>query len=126
MEVTNNRQGMQTVASQPAMPAGKALPQEGKELPPSVAIKAAPPVPEFEKLDIDQAIADLQAFVEGLGRSLSFARDESIDRSVITVRDTQTNQVVRQIPSEEVVAIARQIREEMVEMRSGILMDKNA
>lgn len=125
MEVTTNRQGMQTVASQPAMPAGKALPQEGKELP-SVAIKAAPPVPEFKKLDIDQAIADLQAFVEGLGRSLSFARDESIDRSVITVRDTQTNQVVRQIPSEEVVAIARQIREEMVEMRSGILMDKNA
>ena len=125
MEVTINRQGMQTVASQPAMPAGKALPQEGKELP-SVAIKAAPPVPEFKELDIDQAIADLQAFVEGLGRSLSFARDESIDRSVITVRDTQTNQVVRQIPSEEVVAIARQIREEMVEMRSGILMDKNA
>lgn len=125
MEVTTNRQGMQAVASQPAMPAGKALPQEGKELP-SVAIKAAPPVPEFKELDIDQAIADLQAFVEGLGRSLSFARDESIDRSVITVRDTQTNQVVRQIPSEEVVAIARQIREEMVEMRSGILMDKNA
>jgi len=82
--------------------------------------------PSLKKLDIDQAIADLQAFVEGLGRSLSFARDESIDRSVITVRDTQTNQVVRQIPSEEVVAIARQIREEMVEMRSGILMDKNA
>jgi len=125
MEVTNNRQGMHNVASQSAIPAGKAPPQEGKELP-SVAIKAAPPVPEFKKLDIDQAIADLQAFVEGLGRSLSFARDESIDRSVITVRDTQTNQVVRQIPSEEVVAIARQIREEMVEMRSGILMDKNA
>ena len=124
MEVTNNRQGMQTV-----FPSRQCLPErlcrKRKELPPSVAIKAAS-VPEFEKLDIDQAIADLQAFVEGLGRSLSFARDESIDRSVITVRDTQTNQVVRQIPSEEVVAIARQIREEMVEMRSGILMDKNA
>jgi flagellar protein FlaG len=92
---------------------------------PSVAIKAAPPVPEFKKLDVDKAIAELQDFVDGLGRSLSFRRDESIDKNVITVRDTQTNQVVRQIPSEEVVAISRQIRDEMMEMRAGLLMDKN-
>ena len=92
---------------------------------PSVAVKAAPQVPEFKKLDVDKAIEDLQAYVDGLGRSLSFRRDETIDRSVITVRDTNTNQVVRQIPSEEVVAISRQIRDEMMEMRAGLLMDKN-
>ena len=125
MEISNNRQSMQPAQAQPATPAGKALPQEGKEMP-SVAIKAAPPVPEFEPKDLDKAISDLQAFIDGLGRSLSFARDESINRSVVTVRDTQTNQVVRQIPSEEVVAIARQIRDEMAEMRSGLLMDKLA
>ena len=123
MEVSNNRQNVQQTQSQPATPAGKALPQEGKEMP-SVAIKAAPPVPEFKKLDVDKAIEDLQAFVDGLGRKLSFARDDSINRSVITVRDTMTNQVVRQIPSEEVVAISRQIRDEMSEMRAGLLMDK--
>jgi len=123
MEVSNNRQNVQQAQSQPATPAGKALPQEGKEMP-SVAIKAAPPVPEFKKLDVDKAIEDLQAFVDGLGRKLSFARDDSINRSVITVRDTMTNQVVRQIPSEEVVAISRQIRDEMSEMRAGLLMDK--
>lgn len=89
-------------------------------------LKAAPEVPEFEKLDLDQAMSQLQDFVKELGRSLSFARDDSIDRSVITVRDTQTNQVVRQIPSEEVVAIARQIREDMSEMRAGLLLDKIA
>jgi len=123
MEISNNRQNVQQAQSQPATPAGKALPQEGKEMP-SVAIKAAPPVPEFKKLDIDKAIEELQAFVDGLGRKLSFARDDSINRSVITVRDTMTNQVVRQIPSEEVVAISRQIRDEMSEMRAGLLMDK--
>jgi len=123
MEITNNRQAMQLAQAQPATPAGKALPQEGKEMP-SVAIKAAPPVPEFEPKDLDKAISDLQAFIDGLGRSLSFARDESINRSVVTVRDTQTNQVVRQIPSEAVIAISRQIRDEMAEMRAGLLMDK--
>ena len=90
MEISNNRQSVQQAQSQPATPAGKALPIEGKEMP-SVAIKAAPPVPEFEPKDLDKAISDLQAFIEGLGRSLSFARDESINRSVVTVRDTQTN-----------------------------------
>ena len=124
MEISNNRQNVQQAQTQPATPAGKAVPQEGKEMP-SVAIKAAPPVPEFKKLDVDKAIAELQDFVDGLGRSLSFRRDESIDKNVITVRDTQTNQVVRQIPSEEVVAISRQIRDEMMEMRAGLLMDKN-
>jgi len=125
MEISNNRQGMQPAQAQPATPAGKALPQEGKEMP-SVAVKAAPQVPEFEPKDLDKAISDLQAFIDGLGRSLSFARDESINRSVVTVRDTQTNQVVRQIPSEEVIAISRQIRDEMAEMRAGLLMDKLA
>jgi flagellar protein FlaG len=125
MEISNNRQSMQPTQAQPANPAGKALPQEGQEMP-SVAVKAAPQVPEFEPKDLDKAISDLQAFIDGLGRSLSFARDESINRSVVTVRDTQTNQVVRQIPSEEVIAISRQIRDEMAEMRAGLLMDKLA
>jgi flagellar protein FlaG len=124
MEISNNRLSVQQAQAQPATPAGKALPQEGKEMP-SVAIKAAPQVPEFEKLDLDRAIKELQDFVDGLGRSLSFRRDDSIDKSVITVRDTQTNQVVRQIPSEEVVAISRQIRDELAEMRAGLLMDKS-
>ena len=125
MEVINNRQNVQQAQqTQPATVAGKVLPTEGKEVP-SVAIKAAPPVPEFEPKDLDKAIAELQDFVDALGRSLSFKRDESIDKSVITVRDSNTNQVVRQIPSEEVVAISRQIREEMMEMRAGLLVDKS-
>ena len=125
MEITNTRPAPQQQV-QNTTPARQSLPQEEEKVVPEIAVKAAPPVPEFEKLDLDQAMADLQAYVEGLGRSLSFARDESIDRSVITVRDTQTNQVVRQIPSEEVVAVARQLRDEMAEMRAGLLMDKNA
>ncbi len=66
---------------------------------------------------------DLQAYVDGLGRSLSFQRDDSIDKNVITVVDSSTNQVVRQIPSEEVVAIARQLRDELADLRAGLLME---
>lgn len=123
MEISNNRQALQQ--AQVSSPPRQVLPQESQDLPESLSVKAPPPVPEFEKLDLDQAMAELQEFVDSLGRSLSFARDESIDRSVITVRDTQTNQVVRQIPSEEVVAVARQLKQELNEMRAGMLMDKS-
>ena len=123
MEITNNKPPGQQVQTQ-ASSAGKAENSAGQEGT-SVAIKAAPKVPEFEKMDLDKAISELQEFVDSLGRSLSFRRDDSIDRSIITVRDTQTNQVVRQIPSEEIVAISRQIKQDMADMRAGLLMDKN-
>ena len=88
----------------------------------AVEIKAPPKAPEFEGQDLDKAVKDLQEFVDSLDRSLSFKRDESINRSIITVRDTNTNQLVRQIPAEEVVEIARQMREDLDAKRAGMLL----
>jgi len=89
---------------------------------PKIEAKAAPEKPEFKASDIDKAVADLQAYVDGLARDLSFRRDESIDRSIITVRDANTNQLVRQIPAEEVVEIARQIKQDLDAKRAGMLL----
>ena len=125
MEISHNKQLSSQSSQQPASVAGRSLPQKDVEEP-SVSIKAPPAVPEFDKTDLDKAISELQDFVDGLGRSLSFRQDDSIDRSVITVLDTQTNTIVRQIPSEEVVAIARQIRDDMAEARAGLLLSGDA
>ncbi|MDA9282715.1 flagellar protein FlaG [Pseudomonadales bacterium] len=89
---------------------------------PTVEIKAPPKAPEYKPQDLDKAVQELQAFVEGLDRSLSFRRDESVDRSIITVRDANTNQLVRQIPAEEIVEIARQIRQDLDAKRAGMLL----
>ena len=89
---------------------------------PEIEIKAPPSAPEYKTLDLDKAVEELQAFVDDLDRSISFRRDESIDRSIITVRDANTNQLVRQIPAEEVVEIARQIREDLDAKRAGMLL----
>ena len=124
MEITSNKELSGQSPKPPATVAGKVSPAVSTEES-SGALKAAPSVPEFEKIDLDKAIAELQDFVDGLGRSLSFRQDDSIDRSVITVLDTQTEKVVRQIPSEEVIAIARQIRDDMEEARSGLLLNGN-
>ena len=124
MEIQNNRQSGSTIAQSGQTKAGgPTLPVEGKELP-VVAVKAPPKVPEIEAPDLQQAMEDLQAYVDGLGRSLTFKRDESINANVITVMDSSTNQVVRQIPSEEVVAIARQLRDELADLRAGLFMEE--
>jgi len=115
-------------AGQPAQPekvAAMQATQTRQKLPP-IEAKAAPKVAEFEPKDIDKAVEDLQNYVEALGRELSFRRDESINKSIITVRDANTNQLVRQIPAEEVVEVARQIKESMDKLRSGVLMNGEA
>ena len=116
------------MAGQPAQPervAATEAAQTRQKLPP-IEAKAPPKVAEFQPKDIDKAVEDLQNFVEALGRDLSFRRDDSINKSIITVRDANTNQLVRQIPAEEVVEVARQIKESMDKLRTGVLMNGEA
>ena len=42
-----------------------------------------------------------------MARGLSFSRDARTGETVVRVVDTETNEVVRQIPSEDAIAIAR-------------------
>jgi flagellar protein FlaG len=101
-----------------AAPAAAAAPK-----PVSLPEKASIKVPEFEPKDIQKAIAELQQYVDGLGRNLNFSVDESIDRTVISVRDAQTQELVRQIPGEEVIAMSRQIADTLAEWRQGFFFD---
>ena len=101
------------------------LPSVGSVMPP-VEAKAPPKVEEIEPKDLAKAIEDLQNFVDKLGRDLNFKLDDQLDRTIITVRDVNTNQVVRQIPSEEMITIARQINDSLSEIRKGLLMKDSA
>ena len=44
-------------------------------------------------------------------RTLRIAMNESLDRAVFTVVDSETNEVVRHIPSDEVIAMAEYIEQ---------------
>lgn len=57
------------------------------------------------------AAKELNEFVEKIQTNLNFSVDEGSGRSVITVTDTQTGDVIRQIPAKEVLAVANLIRE---------------
>jgi flagellar protein FlaG len=47
--------------------------------------------------------------VRKLASNLLFSLDQETGKTVIKIVDSQTNEVIRQIPSEEVLAIARNL-----------------
>ena len=79
--------------------------------------------PEFEPRDVQKAMQALQDYVDKLGRNLNFSVDEALDRPIISVRDSQTKELIRQIPNEEVVAIARRIDSTLAEWDQGFFFD---
>lgn len=60
---------------------------------------------------VRNAAKELNEFTEKIQTNLNFSVDEGSGRSVITVTDTQTGNVIRQIPAKEALAVANIIRE---------------
>lgn len=58
--------------------------------------------------DTLQTIAEhIECYLKSIGRELSFSVDEETHRTIITVRDAASAETIRQIPSEEMLRIAR-------------------
>lgn len=62
--------------------------------------------PDMRK-QVEKAVDDVQRFVETMNNSLQFSIDDDSGRTVVKVVDKQTDEVLRQIPSEEMLDIAR-------------------
>lgn len=58
-------------------------------------------------------------------RNLSFSMDDLSGRAVIQVKDKQTNEVIKQIPSEELLKVAQDVKRLQNEMGQslGLLVD---
>jgi len=70
---------------------------------PSNVIQAAAPTKEV----VAKAAAQIQSFVQSMGRNLNFSVDPTTGYHVVTVVNPETNEVVRQLPSKELLAIAQ-------------------
>ena len=58
-----------------------------------------------------------------LANELQFRIDDATGNPVMTVYNSQTKTVVRQVPSEEVLAVSRYLQQEMDRQRSNPLLD---
>lgn len=66
-------------------------------------------VPSREELT--GAINQLNGYLEETHRGLRFSIDDDSGRTVVKVVDTETDEVIRQIPSEEMLAVIRHFSE---------------
>lgn len=64
---------------------------------------------------------DLNKAMEASNTKLTFVVDQESKKAIVKVVDSETNQVIRQIPSEEAVLVAKKISRLM-----GILYDTSA
>lgn len=62
--------------------------------------------PLDSKSQLKDATERVREFVETVNRNLDFSIDESTNQLVVKVIDVGTKEVIRQIPSEEMLAIA--------------------
>lgn len=62
---------------------------------------------------VDQAMKDVKQALPLQARNLQFSIDEDTGKTVVKVVDPTTKEVIRQIPSEEILAIAKALDKSM-------------
>ncbi|WP_375739193.1 flagellar protein FlaG [Pseudomonas boanensis] len=67
--------------------------------------------PEQGEQPVEAALSNIQDFVQNIQRNLSFALDDSSGRVVVKVTDAASGEVIRQIPSEDVLKLAESLSE---------------
>jgi flagellar protein FlaG len=81
-------------------------------LPAQAAADATAVVAAIQAIDqsqIKKALDEGNQKMQSLGGSLEFSIDRQTGKTVVRIIDTSTNQLIRQIPSEEMLTIARSL-----------------
>lgn len=79
--------------------------------------KASPPSSD----QVQQAIKEVTAVTQAKASSLQFSIDEDTGATVVKIVDSETHDVIRQIPAEEILAIARSL-----DKMAGLLLKQKA
>lgn len=66
---------------------------------------------ESQSATLESAVARMNDHIQNLQRNLQFTVDEESGKDVVTVVDSETDEVIRQIPSEEALELARRLHE---------------
>ena len=77
--------------------------------------------PEPSQAQLQQALKEVQQKVQVQANSLQFSLDKETGQTIVKVTDAQTGEVIRQIPAEEMVAIAH-----AMDSYQGLLLKQKA
>ncbi|MDY6980424.1 MAG: flagellar protein FlaG [Pseudomonadota bacterium] len=94
----------------------------------SLGVQAESREIEMSPEALEKAVSHLKEYVQSLQRNMDFSVDDKTGRYVVRVVDSQTQELIRQIPSEEMLAISRNLADflEEAEQRRGFLVELKA
>lgn len=96
-------------ASEPRASSGRVEPPVqvagGRELP-------RREIAEVQEKDLSDVVRSLNDYAQSVKRDLHFSIDQASGRTVITVRDSDSEDVIRQIPPESALALASYLSSE--------------
>jgi len=78
---------------------------------------------------VEDTVSDLNSFVQNIQRGIQFSVHEDTGRSIITVTDKDTGDVIRSFPSEDVLAMASYLAENKAQSDDaarGLLVNESA
>ena len=84
--------------------AGKLASTSGEALPPRDLR------PAIQQVDFTKIVRQLDAFVEGHQRTLQFTEDAATGKTVMTVVNPETKEVIRQVPADELLVLAQSLQ----------------
>ena len=96
------------VAEQQEVVPGGSLPSGASQ---ASTVTEEQPTNPAQQEQVEQAVEDINDYLQSVGRDLSFAVDEDSGRTIITVIDSETQEVVRQIPPEELLNLALNLQD---------------
>ena len=74
-----------------------------------------------QQQQLEEVVSNINDFVQSIQRNLQFSVSEDGSRTIITVINPETEEVIRQIPPEEVLAISAALRDQIKE---GVLLNE--
>jgi flagellar protein FlaG len=84
------------------------LPSGGKELP---VKESEETVEKVKTADIEQAVTEINDYVQSVQRDLHFSVDEDSGLTVIRVRDKESGELIRQIPEDIFLSLAQNLKD---------------
>ena len=112
------RSGVADTEQKPATPvAGERqdVADSGNKVPVNRLTESREAVEQDDQLD--SAVSEINSYVQNVNRKIQFSVDDvlPLGRSVVKVIDSDTDKVIREIPSKEVLQLARRINEQLEE-----------
>ena len=80
-----------------------------------------------QSANVADAMKTISEFINMPVRTVNFTQDDGSEKTVIKIFDSESNELIRQFPSEEILSIAQRIIElqQDISQKTGILLDEN-